>query len=272
MQAISADKSAHRTQARTLQLPGFVLTLGVHPARSALPRHTHDDPTICYVLRGRFTEFSPGKAMDCESETLKVTPAGDPHWNRFSGTDTCGLRIDVDRERFAASPLIFRALDERHQGRGGTAAALARRLATALATRSDDIAALTAEGLALELLAELSRDTSTPRSARWLLDADELIHESYASRCTLADIARAVGVQPASLARAYRRRFHCTVGERIRQLRVDHAARALAESPAPLTDVALDAGFYDQSHFTNVFRRYVGVTPALYRARQGGVS
>lgn len=47
--------------------------------------------------------------------------------------------------------------------------------------------------------------------------------------------------------------------------RVSHA-KALLTAGHPLVDVALEAGFYDQSHFTNYFKRYVGVTPVAYRA------
>lgn len=253
---------------RTLYLPGFVLRLGVHEAGSILPRHTHDDPTICYVLRGRFTEYWRGAAADCDSETLKVTPAGEMHWNRFSEAETRGLRIDVDRARFAETPSIARALDERRQARGGAASELARRLVQELRTE-DDTGRVAAEGLVLELLAEISREPAPRRNGKasgWLAAADELVHELYASRFSLAEIAQTVGVHPATLARAYRRTFGCTVGERIRKLRIDHAARALIASSAPLSDVALSAGFYDQSHLTNTFRRYVGVTPAEYRA------
>jgi AraC family transcriptional regulator len=256
---------------RTVRLPGFVFTLGVHPAGSVLPRHSHDDPTICYVLRGRFTEHSRGDAADCESETLKVTPAGEPHWNRFREAETRGLRIDVDRARFADSPSIFRLLDERVYSKGGVAGALAKRLVYELSS-NDDAGLIAAEGLALELLAELGR-VGAPRAMRgrphWLFVADELIHEAYATRSDIADIARTVGVHPATLARGYRNTFGCTVGERIRRLRVEHAARALLETTEPLSEVALGAGFYDQSHFTNVFRRYLGVTPGEYRARLG---
>ncbi len=34
-----------------------------------------------------------------------------------------------------------------------------------------------------------------------------------------------------------------------------------------LSDIAFDAGFADQSHFTNTFRRLVGMTPAAFRRR-----
>jgi AraC family transcriptional regulator len=271
MEESQAMQFARTEQPRVVRLPGFVFTVGTHAAKSVLPEHAHDDPTVCYVLRGRFTEHSRGETADCGSETLKVTPAGEPHWNRFCDTQTRGLRIDVDRARFASAPSIFRILDQRLYSKGGTAGELARRLVYELSA-DDDAGLIAAEGLALELLAELSREPAprtTPRPPHWLFVADELIHEAYANRVAIGEIARTVGVHPATLARGYRTTFGCTVGERIRRLRVEHAARALLQTVEPLSEVALGAGFYDQSHFTNTFRRYLGVTPAEYRARVG---
>ncbi len=42
-------------------------------------------------------------------------------------------------------------------------------------------------------------------------------------------------------------------------------AKTLITAGYPLVDVALETGFYDQSHFTNYFKRYVGLTPVAYR-------
>jgi AraC family transcriptional regulator len=252
----------------SVRVPGFVLRLGVHPAGSALPRHAHDDPTICYVLRGGFTEYSRGASADCGAATLRVTPAGEPHWNRFGRGETRGLRIDVDRERFADVPDLFRVLDEPRHTAGGRGGELAHRLMREL-TAADSAGPIAAEGLALELVVELARSTSPLRGGgapRWLVAAEDLIHERYRTGASVGEIARVVGVHPATLARAYRRRFGCSVGERIRTLRVEHAARALRETSDPLSEIALHAGFYDQSHFTNTFRRHVGVTPGVYRA------
>jgi AraC-like DNA-binding protein len=44
------------------------------------------------------------------------------------------------------------------------------------------------------------------------------------------------------------------------------AARQLMLAGAPLAEVAAGAGIYDQAHLTRHFRRYVGVSPARYRA------
>lgn len=254
--------------ARQVRVPGFVLTTGRHPAGTRLPRHTHEDPTICFVLAGGFTESSGGRVADCPPGTLKLMPAGEPHSNRFDNVETRGLRIDVDRRRFDDLPEVVRALDERRQVRGGVEGELARRLIGALEA-ADDAGALAAEGLALELVAMLARAPAA-RSARrppgWLVAAQELVHERYVAPLPVAQIAELVGVHPATLARGWRQHHGCTIGERIRLLRVEHAARLLVTTHEPLSLVAQAAGFYDQSHLTNHFRRHFGVTPAAYRA------
>lgn len=254
--------------ARQLRVPGFVLTAGHHPGGSELPRHSHADPTICYVLRGGFVEASGGREADCAPGTLKLMPAGEAHWNRFGRDETRGVRIDVDRSRFADIPVIHRALDERRQVRGGVGSRIAERLAGELQA-ADEAGAVAVEGLVLELVAALVRVPGTPsvarRSPRWLVDAEELVRAQYLAPLSVAEIARVVGVHPATLARAWRARFGGSIGERVRGLRVEHAARLLRETTRPLAEVAVAAGFYDQSHFTNVFRRQVGVTPGGYR-------
>ncbi len=49
-----------------------------------------------------------------------------------------------------------------------------------------------------------------------------------------------------------------------RILRFDRALNAIARGDAPLGGVALAAGYYDQSHFTNEFREHAGLTPQAY--------
>lgn len=261
--------SARSPTSHTVQLPGFVLKLGTHPARSVLARHHHEEPTICYVLRGGFAEYLPGERADCGATTLKVMPAGQIHWNRFGEVETHGLRIDVDPRRFGDAPAILRGLDERFHTTAGRAVELARRLAGELVT-GDTATPIAAEGIALELVAELARRGRSapkgPGTPRWLLAAEEVIRGRFRESLTVAELARVVEVHPATLSRMYRRRFGCTIGDRIRALRVEHAARELATTADRLSVIAVRAGFYDQSHFTNLFRRHYGVTPAAYRA------
>ena len=72
-------------------------------------------------------------------------------------------------------------------------------------------------------------------------------------------------MHPVTLARAFRTFYGCSVGEYLRRVRVDLAGRWLSDTNLGLAQIALSAGFCDQSHFSNVFRRIIGLTPSRYR-------
>jgi AraC family transcriptional regulator len=253
----------------TITVPGFTVLAGSHPAGSVLPAHAHDDPTLCYVLRGRFSEFSRGRTLDCSADTLKLTAAGETHSNRFPHTESRGLRIDIARDHFSDSPAILNLLDGEFCRPSSGAQPTFHRLMAELGA-ADDAAPIVVESLLLELLGRLVRERATD-SVRdlpeWLRRAEELIQAEFASPITLTRVAGAVGVNGSTLARAYRTRFGMSVGARVRRLRVEWAARELLRSAAPISTIALQAGFYDQAHFTNVFRRLLGTSPARYRGR-----
>jgi len=150
------------------------------------------------------------------------------------------------------------------------AAALALRAADELTAR-DEAAPLALEALALELLASLTRCPPERRGPppAWLMRLRDTVHETR-SPVTLTSLARSAGHAPVYVARAFRRHFGCSVGEYLRRRRIERACEAMVHSSGPLSQVALEAGFYDQSHFSRVFRRQMGITPAEYRRRHGG--
>lgn len=53
------------------------------------------------------------------------------------------------------------------------------------------------------------------------------------------------------------------------KVRLDEALHLLATTDRPLSDIALDTGFCDQSAFTRHFRRMTGVPPGTFRHRAG---
>jgi AraC family transcriptional regulator len=134
--------------------------------------------------------------------------------------------------------------------------------------RQDDVSPLAVEGLALELLAECSRsqfEIPHRQPPRWLDQVRELLHDRFSENLSLGEVAAAAGISSDHLTRLFRQFHGCTVGEHVRRLRVEFACRQLAGSNLPLAEIALAAGFTDQSHFTKTFKRLMGVTPAVFR-------
>lgn len=250
----------------TTSVGGFILREGHHPAGSALPWHTHAGPTLCFVYAGAFTESFSGATLECTPGTLKITPAQEPHWNRFGREETHGLLVEADASRVESLGGHATVLEERASFRDDGLALLAWRVAGEL-RRRDTAAPLAIEGLLLEILAGAARERElrlTGTLPRWLTDARSYLHDPGAVG-TLSDLAALVGVHPVTLARGFRKAYGCSVGAYVRWLRVTRAARAVAETDAPLAEIALAAGFADQSHFSNVFRRETGLSPSAYR-------
>jgi AraC family transcriptional regulator len=193
-------------------------------------------------------------------------PAGASHSARF-GPD--GARIVIVKARRPANGISFRRFEQlRRSGFGW----LARRLAGELRA-TDTAAPLAAEGIALELLAAVSRERDPRRIDRapaWLRTAEELLRARIGDCVRLGELAAELEVPPVQVARAFRARHGVSVGEYGRRLRVEWAAAEIARGDRSLAEIAAEAGFADQSHFTRLFRRYLGTTPGRFRAFQRG--
>jgi AraC family transcriptional regulator len=251
---------------RTITLEGFTLREGRHAAGSSLPWHRHAGATLCFVYTGAFTERYTGTTLECAPGTLKVTPADEPHSNRFGSEETRGLLVEADAvvvDRLGEHAGI---LGQRASYRDEHLAGLAWQL-LAEVRHADSATSLATEGLLLEILAGLARARdlrlhgTTPR---WVVEARDYLHDP-GEIGSVGELAAVVGVHPVTLARGFRKAYGCTVGSYLRWLRLVRAARRLAESDAPLAEIAIAAGFADQSHFSNAFRRETGLSPSAFR-------
>lgn len=104
---------------------------------------------------------------------------------------------------------------------------------------------------------------------RWLGSVLEILHEEFDRPLTLERIAREVGLHPVHLSRAFRHYHGEGIGQYLTGVRVRFAAGKLGRSAMPIAQIALLAGFSDQSHFTRVFRRHTGFTPGSFRHDMG---
>jgi AraC family transcriptional regulator len=133
----------------------------------------------------------------------------------------------------------------------------------------DAAQSLALEGIVLQIAATIVRGDTTAaragREERAVGRVQEMLADGGSRVPDWGVIAAAVDVAQVDLFRAFRRTLGCTPAAYVRRRRVDAAARALVTTNAPVGRIAVDAGYYDQAHFTRSFRARFGLTPSAYR-------
>jgi AraC family transcriptional regulator len=254
-------------QQRREDVGEFVLTDSVYEPHLQVPKHSHDLAYFCVVLRGGYTECYGRVNRSYSTGTVVFHPAGEMHSDQFSDAGGHIFNVALTSMWLARADERSRVLARTDHLQGGRAAWLARRLYGEF-LRPDDLSGLAVEGLALEILVESARQARGARETappRWLRQVIDQLHDRFAEHFTLEQIAGDAGVHPLHLARVFRRHYRCTVGEYVRKLRLEFACREIAASDAPFAQIALAAGFADQSHFCKTFRSQTGMTPSQFR-------
>jgi AraC family transcriptional regulator len=263
------------SSSRCVDAGGFLVTRVRFPPLLKLPLHTHERATVAVILNGSFDGLMRRASHPCPQASVLTEPPGEPHGNLFERAGADVLTVQPDPGRLELLQPFAGVLGEVNHMRDLVVTALARRVADEL-REPDDVTRFAVEGLILELLALMARlrNVPEPRAGRppprWLAEARDLLHDRYAGRLLVTDVADAVGVHPVHLARVFRLHYGTPVGAYLRALRLTWAAGMLTDSDDGIAQIALQAGFFDQSHFTRVFKRQFGLTPLAYRlaARQ----
>lgn len=250
------------------EVAGLILTEKHHPAGERLPPHAHDQAYLCFVLAGSWSERYDGGVRTCAPRSVIYHPAGEIHSDSFDREEARLFDIELDAswlQRIAATSQSF---DEPHAFDGGQVSTTALRLYDE-ARRSDAMSPMIIEGLMLELLgACLRTQAGAPLTAApdWIRRIERTLRSDFRTPPALGALAAQAGVHPVHLARVFRRQYGQTIGDFVRQCRLDFVCHELVSTKRPVAELAIEAGFADQSHLTKAFRRTLGTTPARYRA------
>ncbi len=106
------------------------------------------------------------------------------------------------------------------------------------------------------------RDINTIEFGRVDL-AKDYLSADLDMKLSLDSVAGKIGLSRFHFIRMFKRH----TGLSPHQFRIRHridAAKILIQKGLPLSEIALETGFSDQSHFTNTFRQSTGLTPSQY--------
>ncbi len=259
---ISNDPVTNGYPIRFLRSGDFVLTEARYADGSRLPWHAHGHPTFLLTLAGGFRQRHRGGTLECSRNQVLYEPADTAHSTTVTGKATRMFFFEVSKE---TPDFLFPFGHNREiQLESGDVSRLLFLLRNEL-YYPDEVSDLAIRGLALELMAAVARTeaSSERRAPPWFLEVKDAISTNL--NLSLTEMSIIADRHPSHVARAFRRCCGCSAGEYVRKLKVGRAKTLMLTTRTPLKEIAKRLGFSDQSHFTRLFRRYTGMSPALFR-------
>jgi len=230
------------------------------------PTHAHKNARFVFVLKGSFSEKYGRFERFCSPLTFIFRPPHEEHSDDYHNNGVVCLSVDISSQWLDRLRQHHVGLVVSKQLRSANLDSLIVKLNEELMA-GDNVSDRGLRMFLIESAIELhrSRPPVLASDAKWITRAEDFIRENMLAGLSLNMIATEVGVHPVHLARTFRRKNHCTVGEYVRRLRIETACLSLTSSAIPLAQIAAEVGFSDQSHFSRTFKRVTGMTPAQYR-------
>jgi AraC-like DNA-binding protein len=260
---------------RDPELPGIEVMRATWVSH-VFARHMHEAYTIGVNDAGKGVFDCRGEPRVTAPDSLNLINPGDVHTGRAAGAEGWTYRnlcVDVEVMRVLVghlggnrslphfpNPLVH----------DGDLARSFRRLVSAIEQPSSRLEReslllstlgylLTRHAVGAPAEADGGRERQAVERARAYLEAH------YADEVSVAKLAAEVGVSPFHLIRTFQRTVGLSPHRYQTALRVQ-AAHAALRSELPIAQIAVETGFYDQSHLTRCFKRALGAAPGQYRA------
>jgi AraC family transcriptional regulator len=240
-----------------------------HALPRKLPSHSHELAFFALLLEGEYGERYQRQDTQFRPYTLHFRPAGVPHQDEIGPRGVRFFEIEIRpgwRDRLAECSA---ALDLAHDDcKGGPLLWLGMKMLGEFQQTSgaDD---LVVEGLIAEMLAHVARarHEKVTQSPAWIERILEKLAAEYSERLTLNELGAEAGVHPVHLSRVFRKFVGDGIGEHVHRLRIRAACEQMLTPEISTAEISLATGFADQSHFTRVFRKVTGITPAAFRVQ-----
>nr|WP_294950353.1 AraC family transcriptional regulator [uncultured Mucilaginibacter sp.] len=228
--------------------------------------HYHDNAYFTFILDGKVIEGNKKEVYNCIAGSLLFHNWQDAHYNIKPKGFTRGFHIELNESWFNNVQQYKDSL----QGSFAVANPDVKFIFYKIFRETkiqDGLTALSTEALLLQALAQMQGDSrsAAKQIPLWVGKLKAVLNDDIARKHSLTELSAMLQLHPVHLSRDFSKYFDCNLGEYIRKIRIEKAFTLLPDKHLSLTDIALNCGFADQSHFLRSFKSFNQANPTVYR-------
>ncbi|MEP7143228.1 MAG: helix-turn-helix transcriptional regulator [Ferruginibacter sp.] len=229
----------------------------------ASSKHYHEHPNLYFILNGSSVEKKRGCEKELLAGSLQFYYAGEQHQNIRKGFPSESINLEIEYSLLSENSLTEDKINDTVKLFPSVKFAIIKILKE-LKT-NDALSSITINMLILQIISQLKGGKFGNASPIWIKQLHSLLNDCWNETVSLNSLSGTLGISPITISRYFPSYFKCTMGEYMRELKIDRAVELIKSTKLSLTEIAYTCGFADQSHFIRTFKQQTGVLPGKYQ-------
>lgn len=243
---------------QSVMTENFNISLTNHSANSNIALHAHNKPYLCLLACGTYKEESNITDIITQGEVL-YRAANYEHSNSFSSEGGVCLNIEInDYEQFITiNELQLPNKVSKQKG----ALELYKLLYGLKQGLPIDIINI----YCYESMIAVINVFNCKGNIDWVKKVKERINDNPLETISLDKLSIEFSLHPNYIVRKFKEITGFKLSEYLTKIRLEHSIKYLLSNEENITSIALESGFYDQSHFNKSFKKHIDTTPNQFR-------
>ncbi|HVX49612.1 MAG TPA: helix-turn-helix transcriptional regulator [Chitinophagaceae bacterium] len=262
---VSLQKATYLGEAVQLkELGGVIASITQYPDIAIAEKmHCHENFVLSMVLQGGNLEKRKDRSVERMAGTVTCHNPGEPHQSLHMQRASMHINIEVTQnflEKYNVQPRA----DMLEKASGAATNFLMLKLYNELL--AGDTTPINIEAPVLHLIKFHGKAEHDGNAPAWVKKVREALYDRWDDAPTLVELSAIANLHPVNLSAYFPSYFGCTIGEYRRKIKMEKALLLLGQPSVPLTSIAYECGFADQSHFVRVCKEITGWRPKNLRS------
>jgi len=248
----------HDELTKLITTENFNISLSIHEKNSQLAKHSHNKPYLCLLVSGMYKEKG-FKNWDIKNGFALFRTAYYEHSTQFSNQQGVCLNVEIE------NPESFLELNEYQlpllELRQNSTLEIYRLLYSFQNDLPNDLLDI----YCYESFISHFKKSQVKGKPEWINKIKESINDDPLSNLSLHKFSSEFQLHPNYIIRKFKEVTGYKLSEYLTKIRLEYSIQELSKDASKMTEVALNSGFYDQSHFNKNFKKHLNSTPTKFR-------
>ena len=247
----------HGIVKKNIGTESFNISITHHKENSSIPLHTHNRPYLCLSISGIYEEQSHQKSI-IKPGTVLYRRAEYEHANQFLNFDGLCLNIEFKdaQSMMLKNGIKFPSAEFERRA----TVDLSKLIISLNQSTSNDILDIQC----YESVLAHFKEQNIKGELKWVNDVVNYINDKPFQNISLDLLSQEFNLHPNYIIRKFKEITGYKLSEYLSKIRIECSIQSLMRTKNKLGDIALDNGFYDQSHFIRSFKKQIGITPSKF--------